>query len=215
MGYFEMKSILKPSEWLIVLLVTALFIPRCTDEVDVTTLLEKNSKVYKVSETDLYTGVANSYFSDGSIKERIQYRKGLKDGNVISYYHNGQKENEQGYKNGNLLELEWSTWDSTGQKRLEVSARRGIWKSWYADGQKKEDVSLLNGEWHGTSMEWYENGQIKESGVMNQGEKVGLWSEWYENGQLHRELFYEEDKLSGSAKTCAASDQFGSFDLNK
>jgi antitoxin component YwqK of YwqJK toxin-antitoxin module len=92
----------------------------------------------------------------------------------IFYYDNGQKRQEETYKEGKLDGLR-TFWSNNGQKTSE-----GTWK----DG--KED---------GLSTHWWDNGQMGSEGPYKDGKLDGLHTEWYYNGQKKDELTFKDGKL--------------------
>ena len=104
------------------------------------------------------------FYEDGQLKsvrnDRIQ----------TSWYENGQKKEEETYKNGEIDGLH-TLWYEDGQKRSEGTYKDGnlgLWTSWYDNGQKKEEKTYKDGEIDGLSTKWYENGhKEKEENFKN------------------------------------------------
>ena len=79
-------------------------------------------------------------------------------GPVFSLYHDGQKEFEGTYKNGEF---------------------DGISTGWYENGQKEIEATFKDGKEDGLWTSWYENGQKKGEGIFKDGKLIynKLWNE--------------------------------------
>jgi len=97
-------------------------------------------------------------------------------GKSIDWYENGQKEQEEHYKDGKI---------------------DGKWTFWYVNGQIKWEENYKDGKKDGTTTDWYENGQKKIEENYKDDEKVGMLTDWHENGQKKREGYYKNDKQNG------------------
>ena len=89
----------------------------------------RNDKYYPVNSNTPYTGKIVTYYKNGQFEENRSYKDGKLDGVSKWYYENGQLEYSKNYKDGKL---------------------------------------------DGVFEEYDENGQLKESGSFKDGEKVGL-----------------------------------------
>ena len=71
-------------------------------EVDMEQLKNQNDIMYIKGEKEAFTGTARTYFDNGNIKEEIEFKNGMKDGNSKEYARNGSLREEAEYKNGQL-----------------------------------------------------------------------------------------------------------------
>ncbi|MAX13759.1 MAG: hypothetical protein CMG11_06940, partial [Candidatus Marinimicrobia bacterium] len=85
----------------------------------------KSRRVYKNGEL---VGQWISYYEDGQIEEQGNYKDGSQDGEWITYYEDGQIQEQANYKNGNL---------------------NGEWLFYYPDGQIEEQGNYKNGRQDG------------------------------------------------------------------
>ena len=85
-----------------------------------------------------------TFYENGVIQTKEEYRENKNNGLYIRYYENGQKKLEGTYKNGK---------------------KDGKWTSWYANGQKWEEDTYKDEKLNGLSTEWYENGQKEVEGT--------------------------------------------------
>lgn len=112
----------------------------------------------------LFTGVDVTFFADSDIKEsETSYTKGLKDGQEILYYKNGQMKADRSWK--------------AGQKE-------GMWTNWDEDGNKTAEAPYKKNKKHGTWIIWSSKGTKLFEMHYKNGEKVDKWLQWNEAGEL-------------------------------
>ena len=116
-----------------------------------------------------------TYYENGEIQTKEEYRENKNNGLYIRYYENGKKSEEGTYKDGEK-DGKWTKWDDYGVKDVEET---------YKDGK-------LNG----LSTWWYENGEKKQEGTYKDGSREGKWTNWYENGEKKQEGTYKDGKKS-------------------
>ena len=120
-------------------------------------------------------GLFTDHFENGKIKERGNYKNGLKDGLWETWFDNGQKEDSAFYVNDNLSGTR-IMWHPNGRRQLESywgkpDNRIGKWTRYYANGQI-ESITHFN----------------------NNGELDGQALQYFENGKLQRETIYDREK---------------------
>lgn len=81
-------------------------------------LIEKNGKYYLGTETSLFSGSAVSYYSNGQIRLREDFHKGVKEGKEHTWYENGDLKSIVVYKAGKP---------------------QGYGSSWYKNSSKKKE----------------------------------------------------------------------------
>jgi antitoxin component YwqK of YwqJK toxin-antitoxin module len=104
------------------------------------------------------------------------------NGPKITYYNNGQIEEELYYKNG---------------------GKHGIQKGWYENGQLMYEHNYIFDHMDGKQKSWYENGQLMSENSYKfttpnlncLSENSGWQKEYYENGNLKEENFYNENEF--------------------
>jgi antitoxin component YwqK of YwqJK toxin-antitoxin module len=77
------------------------------------------------------------YMPDGSLKEQVDLKAGLRDGHAIQYYENGQVRNDGWFKRGAQDSLTTSYYKSgrlMEQGSYTKGRKQGPWTYWYADG---------------------------------------------------------------------------------
>ena len=141
-------------------------------EYDINNLYETDGLYIEKFSEDNVTGII--YRMYGKKKVTIgQMKDGIKEGEWIDWYENGQKSFEKTYKYGKI---------------------DGLTIGWYQNGQKKEEGSFKDGKKDGLDTFWFENGQKKWSGYYTDGKKDGLWISWYKNGQKDSEGYFKDGK---------------------
>ncbi|MDG2469196.1 MAG: hypothetical protein P8M80_07965 [Pirellulaceae bacterium] len=119
-------------------------------------------------------------FSAGCSAETVDSEKldESYSGKIFKKYENGQKKEEENYKNGKMDGL-YIGWFENGQKKFEINFKDdkqdGPAIFWYEDGQKKEEENFKDGEWDKkTLIRWDENGQ--KTTEIKDGKKIVGWN---------------------------------------
>lgn len=103
------------------------------------------------AEEFLLTGVHKEYYSDGTIKSKIQYKNGKQSGYVREYHPNGRLAFVQYVRDGKI---------------------NGPVKAYYSSGRLKGEVIYVNNSEHGRMREYYESGTIKEEALYVRGKII-------------------------------------------
>ena len=72
----------------------------CSKEVVWDKLVERGGLVYEVNSQTPFTGSSVSYYDNGRLKEKENYKDGKADGLYETYYENGQQRYKWNYKDG-------------------------------------------------------------------------------------------------------------------
>lgn len=111
-----------------------------------------------------YTGSCLVYYHNtDKLKEKMQFKKGMLDGEHLSYYKSGQLKRRGYYVMGNM-EGKWTCFDSKGNKTLEV--------------EYKSDTLL------GTFISWHSTGVIKQIGKYQNNIPTGNWTCYDQAGMI-------------------------------
>jgi len=124
---------------------------------------------------DVLDGEWKEYSSDGKIKNKFIYRKGLLT-STMNFYDNGMARSEFYFKNGKV--------NGKSMEYYEDGKPREI--SWYEEGIK-----------HGQTNIFYPNGNKKEIGRYTKDRKDGKWMLYNEEGRLESEGNYKDGKKTG------------------
>lgn len=118
-------------------------------------------------------GILTAFDSRGRKTHEIEYKNGLKTGNIKVYYDNGQLKSEQTPEYGKIF---------------------------YRSGQIYLESKLENGVFEGKVKEYYEGGNIRSETDYVLGRKNGLSVYFFENGKTAYEFSFSDDKYSGLSK---------------
>ncbi|MBT3570086.1 MAG: hypothetical protein HN494_14635 [Opitutae bacterium] len=108
------------------------------EAVEIDSLQERDALVYRVNESEPYSGWAKEMYDSGQVKGLAQFKDGKPDGLQAMWYENGQKSEEYTYKDGKY---------------------DGLGTNWYENGQKKQESTYKDGKEDGLRTQWRENGQ--------------------------------------------------------
>lgn len=135
-------------------------------------------KKFKADELD---GNYTSYFQVGEdlLEFLIPYKDGIKEGEAIEYYANGNVYNKVTYVSGKII---------------------GIAKKFYINGKPLSKIAYKDGEMNGIYKTYYSNGQLQEDGQTKDGLFNGPWKLYYSNGVLREKFTYDDGKLIGTYK---------------
>ena len=121
--------------------------------VDWDDLVERDYIYYKKFTETPFTGKVSG-------RKQGEMKNGIKEGEWVEYYEDGQLSYKGRYKNGEEL---------------------GEWVLYYANGQLKEKGSFGTGRFEGEYFTYHANGQLKEKGSFKNGKKDGEWVNYDEN----------------------------------
>lgn len=90
------------------------------------------------------------FYENGQPSCKCNYRNGLPDGRIITFYENQKIRMEEQYQTGLVMEILVSQ-DSAGQPldKGSLSSGTGVWKSFYPDGEIEFSIEMLHGMKHG------------------------------------------------------------------
>lgn len=115
-------------------------------------------------------GLFIDHFESGNIKERGNYKNGLKNGLWETWFDNGQKEDSAFYVSDNLSGTR-IMWHPNGRIQLESywgkpDDRIRKWIRYYANGQIESITHFnSNGELDGQSLQYFENGKLQRETI--------------------------------------------------
>ncbi len=159
------------------ILFVILFLVSCSEEREVTQLLNRNGLMFQSNQDKPFTGTFTEYSVFGQEKKRAEkdYKNGKLDGLSILWNRNGQKASEAYYKEGK---------------------QQGRETVWYKNGQKAAEGSYQQGKRNGLWTEWYTNGLKWKEGSYKIGKKDGLWTEWDESGSNAKQANYHNGTIA-------------------
>ena len=75
--------------------------------------MDRGGLKYEVNSQTPFTGYTIAKYSNGQIKEKIQYKHGKKHGPLVEYYDNGQLQS-QGISKDGKMEGPWVSYNKDG-----------------------------------------------------------------------------------------------------
>jgi antitoxin component YwqK of YwqJK toxin-antitoxin module len=135
----------------------ALVFSSCSREIVITGDDIKTEVFYAGNDIRPFTGVCRIYYPGTStVKEEFHYRKGIMNGDFISWFSDGTVRRKGVYSDGMLS---------------------GIMREWDEKGNLVLEASFVNDTLEGAFMTKYADGNIKESGIYSKNIRVGEWIE--------------------------------------
>jgi len=168
------------------LIIISFLIPALSfGQVKLGNLAEKNGLSYEKGTTLPFTGKAFAYFPSGDIQTIIEYKDGLPNGEIKSWYKKDIKKVEgfvdKGKKTG-VWKLYYESGNLKKQSTFKDDSENGEEIFWFENGKLEKKGSYINGKLNG-KYEWYfENAQKKQEGFFVNGKEDSTWREWFENG---------------------------------
>lgn len=135
---------------------------------------------------------------DQQVKEKYFVREDnplILDGAYISYYLNGNIKSKGQYKN-NKPSGKWYYYFENEKLKMEsdLSKEKGTyWKYYFENGNVSQEGMLLDEKKNGFWQFYYESGQLKSKGFYNDGKREGNWNIYYEDKTLKAQAIYEDD----------------------
>jgi antitoxin component YwqK of YwqJK toxin-antitoxin module len=132
------------------------FLVSCSNEVPPSQLVERQRIKYEINSTTPFTGSSVSYYKNGQLGTREDYKNGKPHGVKEIYFENGQLERKTTWKNGNL---------------------DGLWEYYYENGQLRERGNLRSvvsgfGRWEGFLEYFDEDGNLTKTEEWKEGKLV-------------------------------------------
>jgi antitoxin component YwqK of YwqJK toxin-antitoxin module len=111
-----------------------------------------------------FNGYAVNYYSDGSIKEKLGFINGKREGVAKRWSKNGV--------------LRW-------QSHYEQNKFIGSFKTWWENGVLAEESTYEKGVLEGIQKQWYDSGQLAKLRRLVKGKENGMQQAWLKNGTLY------------------------------
>ena len=141
----SMQFILKTSHILFLFFFTISFFSFSQVSVSMNELTGTNSKYY---EGELFTGIAFSYYENGSIEEERHYVNGIREGSSKTYDKNGKLVAKSNHHNNEWHGLS-TLFHDNGKVKSKLSFSDGIMqyhKDFDKNGTKRSFINYKNGE---------------------------------------------------------------------
>lgn len=167
------------------LLILGIISASCADGPVQSTAYEEVSKKQLVLKSEqglvyygnkVFTGLSVDLYSDGSIREKIEYKNGKRNGSIARWFPSGIKSYEGNYINNKLS---------------------GTILSWWANGNLRKENNFDNGKLHGIQKQWYQSGKKFKVLNINQGKEEGIQTAWRENGKIYTNYEARDGRIYG------------------
>jgi uncharacterized protein len=173
-------------------------------------------------------GTKTLYFPNGKLKEKYNYKEGLrdgpcedwsingyillkgsfkqerKDGEWNYYYYTGDLEKTSNYKNGVLEGAYTYYYDNkvvNVSGNYQLGKKEGKW-TWYTNkGTKDQEGSFVNNLQDGAWVYYYPTGQVSYNAFYKEGKKEGKWEYFYTNKRLFKVGTFKNDVKDGLWET--------------
>lgn len=153
----------------IILILLAVFSVSCSDNVVILTESQISDDIfYLQDEIKPYSGKCHIYYSNSEIlKEELNFKGGILDGQRISYYKNGRIKRTGSYFDGGC-DGKWTGFDKKGNKIFQAEYRNDILA--------------------GRFVSWYSTGVIKEKGYYANNSQISEWISYDESGMVKKKI---------------------------
>lgn len=123
-----------------------------------------------------FTGSITEHYPDGTLKSRVSYRNGLKDGIYRTWWTGGTASVALHYRGGR---------------------KNGLQEAWWENGNRRYTFTTFPGGPEGKKEEWFENGQPYRLMNYRGGMEHGLQQGWYRDGRRHFNYVYRNGRRYG------------------
>lgn len=169
------------------ILIYSLFPTLSFSQVKVEDIVRKDGLAFEKNATIPFTGKALGYFSNGDVQTIVEYKDGIMNGELKSWYKNNAKQIE-GFVDKGKQTGTWKLYYETGILKKQTNYLNGLENGeeifWFENGKIEKKGSYLSGKLNGKYEWYYENGQKKQEGFFVNGKEDSTWNEWHENGKL-------------------------------
>ncbi|RJO66737.1 MAG: hypothetical protein C4523_11630 [Myxococcales bacterium] len=114
----------------------------------------------------------------------------VRHGPYQSWYDNGTLKERGEFNNGKMTG-HWISWHETGNKRMEgtreESEQKGLWTFYYENGQIEKEGNIIREKFDGIWTYWHKNGAKKQEISYQAGVLTGHWIAWDEQGIVTKE----------------------------
>jgi antitoxin component YwqK of YwqJK toxin-antitoxin module len=176
----------------IVILLLALTLISCQKREKIYYDNGKIKEIFQLNAKGEKHGKFESFYENGKILEKSEYKNGLLEGKRYFYYENGEIEEIQMFEEGKL-KGEQLGYHENGVLKFkcfnEGNKLEGKYLSYYDNGKKLLYLNFINDLENGPFEEYYTNEVIKWKGTYRNGNKeFGLLEQFDEKGELIKKM---------------------------
>lgn len=168
-------------------ILLSFLIPSLTfGQVKLENLTKRNGLTFEKNATVPFTGKAYAYFPNGDVQTVLEYKDGIPNGEIKSWYKKDVKQVDGFVDNGKRTGT-WKLYYESGKLKKQSTYQNDLENGeeifWFENGNLQKKGNYVNGKLNG-KYEWYfENGQKKQEGFFVEGKEDSTWNEWFENGK--------------------------------
>jgi antitoxin component YwqK of YwqJK toxin-antitoxin module len=155
-------------------------------QVKMESLIRKNGLAFEQGASTPFTGKAFDYFQNGGTKTILEYKDGLPNGEIKSWYSKDIKQAEGFVEKGQRTGT-WKLYYESGKLKKQSTYQNKVENGdeifWSETGKIQKKGGYANGKLNGKYEWFYDNGQKKQEGYFIDGKEDGTWSDWHENGK--------------------------------
>jgi uncharacterized protein len=148
-------------------------------------------------------GTWTYYHENGNVKEKTEYKNGLKEGTGEFWWSNGEKRSKYNYKmdkpDGDFVSYKFS-----GAKDMSGTFKSGMLNGpctlYYSNDKERVVANYVNGKLNGELKSYYWNGQLSMEAITTLDKKNGVSKEYYYDGKIYSEGAYKNDLAFGNWK---------------
>ncbi len=168
---------------------------------------EKNAKFYRIVKPSGNQFEVEDYYIDGDVLQMSGAYTGKellnneRTGIFTTYFKNGKMQTKGEFRRGKRTG-EWKAWYSNEQQRwqgnYEDDEEQGAWTYYHKNGKVKRTCTYVDGNVDGVSTFYYDNGDLQEKYIFIKGIKDGKFYEYYKGNKISDSGQYDKDSLVGA-----------------
>lgn len=142
-----------------------------------------------------------TYFPDGRLKSRAEYRMGRQHGPEIEYYSNGKVGRRSHYEQGRCISTRYFGADGRPWGTDSIVPAEGTYVSLFPSGKTHCTIDFKNGYRHGKTSFYYPDGTLEVESNYAYGLLQGETKSYFRNAQLNSSLSYVSGSPEGLIST--------------
>jgi len=159
-------------------LIISLLFYSCTEkEIPKSSLILKDSLLYKQNSNIPFTGRERALVNDKIVEYDV--KDGYKHGEFRIFSEDGK------------IEI---------QGQLDSNRNVGKWQYYYPDGKIESEGFFINNMPEGKWLWYYQGGAVKEEGIFQNGIRIGVWYQYNNSGEIIAEKNYDLKDTLGTEK---------------
>ncbi|MBB5369859.1 MULTISPECIES: toxin-antitoxin system YwqK family antitoxin [unclassified Janthinobacterium] len=141
-------------------------------------------------------GVSSTYYPDGTLESRGDWRHGLPEGPHQHYHGTGKLREEVVYRDGKRIDGPGQTFDENGKLSTSYVLRDGKMEgellSYFPNGKVASRAQMSKGKFNGLSTDYDDDGAVRSTMMQSNDLPVGEALEFYPDGKVQTRQQYGE-----------------------